>query len=80
MKQMDIDKLDELQDQMLEMKMQSDLLNQMMARNYDMDVDQDEFQEQFMEFEKEVAIEKKGKMANIKKEEIKGQEINNFLH
>lgn len=76
---MDIDKLDELQDQMLEMKMQSDLLNQMMARNYDMDVDQDEFQEQFMEFEKEVAIEKKGKMANIKKEEIKGQEINNFL-
>lgn len=32
-----------------------------------------------MEFEKEVAIEKKGKMANIKKEEIKGQEINNFL-
>ena len=77
---MDIDKLDELQDQMLEMKMQSDLLNQMMARNYDMDVDQDEFQEQFMEFEKEVAIEKKGKMANIKKEEIKGQEINNFLH
>ena len=77
---MDIDKLDELQDQMLEMKMQSGLLNQMMARNYDMDVDQDEFQEQFMEFEKEVAIEKKGKMANIKKEEIKGQEINNFLH
>ena len=44
MKQLDIDKLDELQDEMLDMKMQSDLLNQMMARNYDMDVDEDEFE------------------------------------
>lgn len=44
MKQLDINKLDELQDEMLDMKMQSDLLNQMMARNYDMDVDEDEFE------------------------------------
>ena len=36
--------MDELQDEVLDMKMQSDLLNQMMARNYDMDVDEDEFE------------------------------------
>jgi hypothetical protein len=43
MKDIDIDKIDELQDEMLDMKMQSDLMNQMLNRNYDMDYDEEEF-------------------------------------
>jgi hypothetical protein len=59
MKDIDIDKMDELHDEMLEMKMDSDLMNQMLTRNYEMDYDEDEFEDEFMEFEKEVATEKK---------------------
>jgi hypothetical protein len=36
MKDIDLDKIDDLHDEMLDMKMDSDLMNQMMNRNYDM--------------------------------------------
>jgi len=39
MKSIDIDKMDDLHDEMLDMKMQSDMMNEMLARNYDMDYD-----------------------------------------
>jgi hypothetical protein len=37
MKNVDIDKMDDLRDQMLEMKMDSDMMNEMMSRNYEID-------------------------------------------
>lgn len=40
-KRFDIDKMDELQDEMLNMKMQTDMMNQIMTEGYDMD-DEDE--------------------------------------
>jgi hypothetical protein len=39
MKDIDIDKMDDLRDEMLERKMNSDLMNQMFTRNYDTDYD-----------------------------------------
>jgi len=35
------------------------MMNEMLGRNYDCDIDEDEFEDEFMEFEKEVAREKK---------------------
>lgn len=43
--------------------MQSNLMNEMLNRNYDVDCDDDEFEDEFMEFQKEVAIEKKQAIA-----------------
>ena len=59
MKSVDVDKMMDIQDEMLDMKMQSDMMNEMLGRNYDMDMDEDEFEDEFMQFEKEVAKEKK---------------------
>ncbi len=36
---LDIDKMEDLQDQMMEMKMESNYMNEIMSRNYDMDID-----------------------------------------
>ncbi len=46
----------------------------MLARNYEMNEDEDEFEDEFMEFQKEVAIEKKKNIhaPNVQKQEIKG--------
>ena len=46
----------------------------MLARNYEMNEDEDEFEDEFMEFQKEVAIEKKKNInaPNFQKQEIKG--------
>lgn len=41
MKDIDIDKMEELKDEMLDLKMEGDLMNQMLTRNYDMDYDED---------------------------------------
>lgn len=81
-KDIDIDKMDELQDEMLDLKMESDLMNQMLNRNYDMDYDEDEFEDEFMEFEKEVAVEKKKAIAQpIKKpqQQQNSMDIDSYL-
>lgn len=39
---MDIDKLDDIRDEMDELKYESDYMNEMLNRNYDCDVDEDE--------------------------------------
>jgi hypothetical protein len=82
MKDIDIDKMDDLHDEMLDLKMQGDLMNEMMNRNYDMDYDEDEFEEDFMEFEKEVATEKKKAIAQPMKKPQQQQnsmDIDSFL-
>ena len=45
MKSVDIDKMMDIQDEMLDMKMQSDMMNEMLGRNYDCDIDEDEFED-----------------------------------
>ena len=55
MKKVDIDKMMDVQDEMLDMKIQTDMMNEMMNRNYDVDIDEEEFEDEFMEFEREVA-------------------------
>lgn len=40
MKNVNLDKMDEMREQMMEMKFQSDYMNEMMNRNYDMDMDE----------------------------------------
>lgn len=54
-KRFDIDKMDELQDEMLNMKMQTDMMNQIMTEGYDMDDEDEQFEAEFMEIQKEVA-------------------------
>lgn len=63
---------------MMDLKMESDMMNEMLARNYDMDYDEDEFEDQFLEFQKEVAVEKKKNIANanVQKQQIKGNSNN----
>lgn len=39
MKDIDLDKIDDIKDEMLDLKMQGDLMNEMLNRNYDMDYD-----------------------------------------
>lgn len=39
MKTVNIDKMDEMRDQMMDIKFESDYMNEMMNRNYDMDLD-----------------------------------------
>ena len=43
MKNFNIDKMDDLKDQMLDMKFEADYMNEMMNRNYDMDMDEEDF-------------------------------------
>ena len=40
MKKVDIDKMLDVQDEMLDIKMQTDMMNEMMNRNYDVDIDE----------------------------------------
>ena len=40
MKNVNLDKMDEMREQMMEMKFESDYMNEMMNRNYDMDMDE----------------------------------------
>ena len=79
MKKVDIDKMLDVQDEMLDMKMQTDMMNEMMNRNYDVDIDEQEFEDEFMEFEKEVAQEKKKNVNIGKKQEIKGMEYDDIM-
>ena len=81
MKDIDIDKMEDLKDEMLDLKMEGDLMNQMLTRNYDMDYDEDEFEDEFMEFQKEVNIEKKKQIAQPAKQQQQknSMDIDSFL-
>jgi hypothetical protein len=79
MKGVDLDKMLDIQDEMLDIKLETDMMNEMLGRNYDMDVDEDEFEDEFMEFEREVAIEKKKNINSGKKQEIKGNEYEDIM-
>lgn len=46
MKEMDIDKLDDIRDEMDEMKYDSEYMNEMLNRNYDCDVDEDDLDDE----------------------------------
>ena len=39
MKNLDLDKLDDIRDQMMDMKYESDYMNEMLNRDYDIDID-----------------------------------------
>lgn len=52
MKSVDVDKLADLQDDMMDMKFQAQYMNDMMNRNYDVDVDEDELDDQLAEFQR----------------------------
>ena len=59
MEKVDIDKMMDVQDEMMGMKFETEYMNEMMNRNYDVDVDEDELDDELMEFEREIAREKK---------------------
>lgn len=42
MKNLDLDKLDDIRDQMNDMKYESDYMNEMLNRDYDIDVDEED--------------------------------------
>ena len=48
MEKLDIDKMEDLRDEMLDMKIESDYVNEMMNRNYDIDVDEDDLDDELM--------------------------------
>ena len=43
---LDLDKLDDLRDQMDELKYESDYMNEMLNRNYDVDIDEDDLDDE----------------------------------
>lgn len=43
---MDIDKFNDLQDEMSEIKFEAQYMNDLMSKNYDLDVDEDELDDQ----------------------------------
>ncbi len=49
MGELDIDKLDDLRDQMDEMKYESDYMNEMLNRDYSCDVDEDDLDDELGE-------------------------------
>lgn len=51
----DVDELEDLQDQMYEMKQEQDYINEMMNRNYQCnDIDEDDIDEQLRDYEDEL--------------------------
>ena len=73
MNKVDYDKIDDLRDQMLDMKFEANYMNEMLNRNYDVDLDENDLDEDFEEFEREIAKEKK-QMQN--KQNIQQNNIN----
>lgn len=49
----------DLQDEMMDMKFQAQYMNDMLNRNYEVDVDQDELDDELAEFQREIAMDKK---------------------
>lgn len=64
MQTVNVDKMADLQDEMLDMKFEAQYMNDMMSRNYDVDVDEDELDDELAEFEREIAMDKK-KAVNV---------------
>ena len=54
-----VDKMADLQDEMMDMKFQAQYMNDMLSRNYEVDVDQDELDDELAEFQREIAMDKK---------------------
>lgn len=59
-----VDKMADLQDEMMDMKFQAQYMNDMLNRNYEVDVDQDELDDELAEFQREIAMDKK-KAVNV---------------
>ena len=75
MKDLDIDKLDDLRDEMDEMKYESDYMNEMLNRDYDCDVDEDDLDEELGMLEQELKAEKQ---IAKKKQISQPQQLNNL--
>ena len=75
MKDLDLDKLDDIRDQMDDLKYESDYMNEMLNRDYDCDVDEDDLDDELGMLEQELKAEK-----NIaKKKQINApQQLNNI--
>ena len=58
MKGLDIDKLDDIRDEMDELKYESDYMNEMLNRDYDCDVDEDDLDDELGMLEQELKAEK----------------------
>lgn len=52
MKNLDLDKLDDIREQMMDMKYESDYMNEMLNRDYDIDVDEDDLDDELGQLER----------------------------
>ncbi len=52
MQTVNADKMADLQDDMLDMKFEAQYMNDMLNRNYELDVDEDELDDELAEFER----------------------------
>lgn len=50
MQNVNLDKMADLQDDMLDMKFEAQYMNDLLAKNYDVDVDEDELDDELAEF------------------------------
>lgn len=64
MQNVNLDKMADLQDDMLDMKFEAQYMNDLLAKNYDVDVDEDELDDELAEFQREIAMDKK-KAVNV---------------
>ena len=58
MGELDIDKLDDIRDQMDQLKYESDYMNEMLNRDYDCDVDEDDLDDELGMLEQQLKAEK----------------------
>ena len=75
MKDLDIDKLDDLRDEMDELKYESDYMNEMLNRDYNVDIDEDDLDDELGELERKLKAEKN---IHKKKEVDIQQQLNNL--
>jgi charged multivesicular body protein 5 len=68
---LDIDKLDDLRDEMDELKYESDYMNELLNRDYEIDVDEADLDDELGELEKELKAEKQQQ----KKKEVNNQQL-----
>jgi charged multivesicular body protein 5 len=61
MKNLDLDKLDDIRDQMMDMKYESDYMNEMLNRDYDIDVNEEDLDDELGQLERELKVEKQQK-------------------
>lgn len=68
---LDIDKLDDLRDEMDELKYESDYMNELLNRDYEIDVDEADLDDELGELQKELKAEKQQQ----KKKEVNNQQL-----